>query len=163
MDNWIFYALPIVGALHIVEEYVFPGGFAKAFREMLPRASHLFTVRFHLAVNGVFFVLCIIGALVGKANLMLSLSVYGLIFANAVLHIRGAILRKGYYPGVATGVLVYIPLAAYAYLHFVTLEQLSWGQAGISFLLGVLYMVVLMISVLGQQKREIDNAETSKE
>ena len=97
-----------------------------------------------------FFLLCLISAFIGKTNLLLSLSIFGLIFTNAVLHIRGAIITKRYYPGVISGALIYIPLVVYAYSVFLTSRQLTWLQAGLSFLLGVLYMGVLMTYVLIQ-------------
>jgi len=162
MDNWIFVALPIAAAIHIFEEYVFPGGFAEAFRKLLPRAAHLFTLKFHILVNGVFFLLCVISTLIGKTNLVLSLSIFGLIFANAVLHIRGAIINKGYYPGVISGVVIYIPITVYAYSLFLTSRQLTWIQAGLSFLLGVMYMGVLMVYVLIQQRSDTNNVKPSK-
>jgi len=151
MDDWIFVALLGAAAVHIFEEYIYPGGFPEAFRKLLPRAAHLFTLKFHLVVNGLFLLLCLFSAFIGKANLVLSLSVFGLIFANAVLHIRGAIVGKRYYPGVISGALIYIPLMVYAYFVFLSSRQLTWLQAGLSFLLGVLYMGALMAYVLIQQ------------
>lgn len=162
MDNWIFIALPIAAAIHIIEEYILPGGFAEAFSKLLPRASHLFTLKFHIVVNGLFFLLCLISSFIGKANLVLSLSIFGLIFANAVLHIRGAIIKKGYYPGVISGVFIYIPMTVYAYSLFITSQQLTLMQAGLSFLLGVLYMGILMIYVLVQQRSNPDKVGLSE-
>lgn len=162
MNHWIFILLPIAAVVHIIEEYLFPGGFAEAFRKLLPRASHLFTVKFHILVNVIFILMCFIAALIGQANLILSLSVFGLIFTNAALHIRGAIIQKGYYPGVISGIFIYIPIAIYAYSIFINSKQLSWIQAIISFLLGVLYMGVLMIIVLTQQRSKSDNAYVRK-
>jgi hypothetical protein len=152
METWIFLSLPIAAILHIFEEYAYPGGFAEAFNKLLPRASHLFTVNFHIVVNGVFFLMCIIGVIIGRANLILSLSVFGLIFTNAILHIRGAIIKKGYYPGVISGLFIYIPITIYAYLYFISSQQLTWTQAGFSFVMGMGYMAALMIYVLVQQK-----------
>jgi len=163
MDNWIFLALPIAAAIHIIEEYIFPGGFAEAFGKLLPRASHLFTLKFHIIVNGLFFLLCLISAFIGKANLVLSMSIFGLIFANAVLHIRGAIIKKGYYPGVISGVFIYIPITVYAYSLFITSQQLTWMQAGLSFLLGVLYMGILMVYVLVRQRSKTENVKLNKQ
>jgi hypothetical protein len=163
MNDWIFILLPIAAVVHIIEEYLFPGGFTEAFRKLLPRASHLFTVKFHILVNVIFILMCFIAALIGQANLILSLSVFGLIFTNAVLHIRGAIIQKGYYPGVISGIFIYIPIAIYAYSIFINSKQLSWIQAIISFLLGALYMGVLMIIVLTQQRSKSDNAYVRKE
>jgi hypothetical protein len=111
-------------------------------------------------VNGLFFLLYLASAFIGKANLVLSLSVFSLVFANAVLHIRGAIVTKKYYPGVISGALIYIPLAVYAYSVFLSSRQLTWLQAGFSFLLGVLYMGALMAYVLIQQVSNTDKQES---
>jgi hypothetical protein len=151
MGDWVFAALLGAAAIHIFEEYVYPGGFSDALRNLLPRATPLLTPKFHFAVNGVFILLCLSSALIGKTNLVLSLSVFSLVFANAVLHIRGAIVTKRYYPGVISGALIYIPLAVYAYSVFLSSRQLTWLQAGLSFVLGVLYMGALMAYVLIQQ------------
>jgi len=156
MSDWIFIAPLGAAAVHIFEEYVYPGGFPDAFRQLLPRASHLFTIKFHIIVNGLFFLLCLISAFIGKANLVLSLSIFGLIFANAVLHIRGAIIKKGYYPGVISGVFIYIPITVYAYSLFIASQQLTLMQAGLAFLLGILYMGILMVYVLVQQRSKTD-------
>lgn len=151
MDEWIFVAVLGAAAVHIFEEYVYPGGFPNGLETLLPRAAHLFTPRFHLIVNGLFLLVCLSSTLIGKANLVLSLSAFSLIFANAMLHIRGAIVTKRYYPGVITGALVYIPLAIYAYSMFLVSRQLTWLQGGLSVLLGVSYMAALMVYVLSQQ------------
>ena len=71
-----------------------------------------------------------------RANLVLSLSVFSLIFANALLHIRGAILQKRYYPGVISSALIYIPLAIYRTPGTSRPASLTWPQAGLSVLLG---------------------------
>ena len=151
MSDWIFAALVGAAVVHVFEEYVYPGGFPDALEELLPRATHLFTPKFHVVVNGLLFVLCLASAFIGKANLVLSLSVFSLAFANAVLHIRGVIVTKKYYPGVISAALIYIPLMVYAYSLFLSSRQLTWLQAALSFLLGVLYMVALMVYVLIQQ------------
>jgi len=151
MGDWVFLALLGAAVIHIVEEYVVPGGFADAFRRLLPRAAHLFSPKFHLVVNGVFLLVCLLSALIGKANLVLSLSAFGLIFTNAILHIRGAIVQKGYYPGVLSGALIYVPLAVYAFGVHLASGQITWPQAALSFALGALYMGVLMAYVLRRQ------------
>ena len=156
MSDWIFAALVGAAVVHVFEEYVYPGGFPDALEELLPRATHLFTPKFHVVVNGLLFVLCLASAFIGKANLVLSLSVFSLAFANAVLHIRGVIVTKKYYPGVISAALIYIPLMVYAYSLFLSSRQLTWLQAALSFLLGVLYMVALMVYVLIQQVSNTD-------
>ena len=151
MGDWIFLAVLGAAIIHILEEYVYPGGFPNGLESLLPRAAHLFTSRFHLIVNGLFLLVCLSSALIGKANLVISLSAFSLIFANALLHIRGAIVTKRYYPGVISGALVYIPLAIYAYSVYLASGQLTWLQGGLSVLLGVSYMAALMVYVLSQQ------------
>ncbi len=153
MGDWIFAAAVGAAAVHIFEEYVYPGGFPAALKNLLPMAVHLFTPVFHLTVNGLFLLVCLCCALIGKANLVLSLSVFSLVFANAVLHIRGAIVTKRYYPGVISGALIYIPLAVYAYSMFLVSGHLTWLQGGLSVLLGAVYMAVLMGYVLFRQLR----------
>jgi len=102
-------------------------------------------------VSMAFFLLCLASVFIGKANLMLSLSVFSLVFTNALLHIRGTIVTKKYYPGVISGSLIYIPLTVYVYSVFLSSRHLTWLQAALSFLLGVLYMGALMAFVLIRQ------------
>ena len=72
MGDWIFIAVLGAAAVHIFEEYVYPGGFPDAFKNLLPRASHLFTLKFHLAVNGLFVLLCLSSAFIGRPTLCLA-------------------------------------------------------------------------------------------
>jgi hypothetical protein len=55
MGDWVFVALLAAAVLHILEEYVYPGGFPEGIKRLLPRATHLFTPRFHWVVNGLLF------------------------------------------------------------------------------------------------------------
>jgi len=148
MGSWIFAAVLGAAAVHILEEYVYPGGFPDALQRLLPGAKHLLTPRFHVVVNGLFLLLCVCSVLIGKANLVLSLSAFGLVFANALLHIRGAFITRRYYPGVISATLIYIPLTVYAYHMFLSSGQLTRLEGSLSFLLGVLYMAGLMVYVL---------------
>jgi len=148
MGSWIFAAVLGAAVVHIFEEYVYPGGFPDALQRLLPGARHLLTPRFHIVVNGLFLLLCVCSVMIGKGNLVLSLSVFGLVLANALLHIRGAIVTRRYYPGVISGTLIYIPLAVYAYSVFLSSGQLTWVEGGLSVLLGGLYMAGLMGYVL---------------
>ena len=156
MENWIFVLLPIAGLIHIFEEYVYPGGFQSALSKVVPKmASPFFTQKFHFAINGLFVLMCFASAFIGKTNLVLSMSVISLIFVNSMMHIRGVIITKKYYPGVISGALIYIPFAIYSYSIFLSSGQLTWVQASISFLLGVLYMGVPIIYVFIRQISKI--------
>jgi hypothetical protein len=148
MEQWIFILLLIAAVVHITEEYIFPGGFFGALPRLLPDQKHLFTPAFHWIVNGVFLLVCLAGAAIGQSNLALSLSAFALILTNAVLHIRGVLVTRAYYPGVLSGAFIYIPLCLYAYGLFLSSGRITWLQAVGSFLLGVSYMGALMIFVL---------------
>jgi hypothetical protein len=152
MGPWIFAAVLAAAVIHIFEEYVYPGGFGRALESLIPKGAHLFTLRFHVLVNGLFLLLCFSSLLIGTANLVLSLSVFSLVFINGVLHIRGSVVTRAYYPGVISGTLLYIPLAVYAYRVFLTAGRLTWLECIASILLGALYMAVPMCYVLLQQR-----------
>ena len=152
MNDLIFISLLCVALVHIFEEYVYPGGFAGALKNLIPKAAHLFTPGFHVIVNGLFLLLCLSSAIIAKANLVFSLSVFSLIFMNALLHIRGTIVTKSYYPGVISAILLYIPLAIFAYSVFLVSRELTWFEGIFSVLLGMLYMGVLMCYVLFSQQ-----------
>jgi hypothetical protein len=148
MVDWVFIALIFAAIIHVTEEYVFPGGFKNALSNLLPKSSHLFTHRFHIIINGLLILICVISAIIGKANLILSLSAFSLVLFNGILHIRGSIINKGYYPGVISSVLIYFPLTIYAYWKFISEGQLTLYEGILSVLLGITYMAILMIYVL---------------
>ncbi len=54
-------------------------------------------------------------------------------------------------PGVISSVLIYIPLAIYAYAGYLSAGKLTWPQAGLSVLLGAACMGLLMAYVLRRQ------------
>jgi hypothetical protein len=155
MGPWIFTAVLGAAVIHIFEEYVYPAGFRRALERLIPRGAHLFTLWFHVLVNGLFLLLCLGSVLIGTANLVLSLSVFSLVFINGVLHIRGSFVTRAYYPGVISGTLLYIPLTVYAYRVFLVSGRLTWLEFIASILLGALYMGVPMGYVLLQQKKQI--------
>lgn len=153
MVDWVFIALIFAAVIHVFEEYVFPGGFANALSNLLPKSNHLFTHRFHIIVNGLLILICIFGAIIGKANLIISLSAFSLVLFNGILHIRGSIINKGYYPGVISSVLIYFPLTIYAYWKYISEGQLTLLEGGLSIILGIGYMGILMIYVLSSARK----------
>ncbi len=149
--DWIFITLLDAAIIHVFEEYIYPGGFSDALKSLNPKAAHLITTRFSIFVNGVFLLLCLAGAIIGTASLVFSLSIASLVFINAILHIRSAIITRGYYPGLITAVLLYIPLAVYAFAAFLLSGQLTWVEAVQAFLLGALYMALPLSYILPTQ------------
>ena len=113
--NWVFIAMVGAAVLHVLEEYVYPGGFADWMRRSNPRFAQLITARFAVIINGLFLVLCVVGAIAARTSPLLGLSVAGLLFVNGCMHLGGTMRARRYVPGVASGVLLYIPLALYAF------------------------------------------------
>jgi hypothetical protein len=109
--DWVFIAMVGAAVLHVLEEYVYPGGFADWMRRSNPRFARLITARFAVIINGLFLVLCIVGAILARTSLILGLSVAGLLFVNGCMHLGGTMRARRYVPGVASGVVLYIPLA----------------------------------------------------
>jgi hypothetical protein len=146
--DWIFSAFVGAAVLHVLEEYVYPGGFTNWMRRSSPRFAPFITTRFAVIINGLFLLLCGMGAIVASKSLVFSLSVASLLFVNGCIHLAGTIRAKRYAPGVVSGVLLYIPLSFYAFDSFVRSGQLSPAEGVISGLLGVVYNAV-PISYLG--------------
>jgi hypothetical protein len=56
--NWLYWAPFGAASLHILEEFVYPGGFAAWDRRYRPDFSHTITGRFHVIINGLLLVAC---------------------------------------------------------------------------------------------------------
>jgi hypothetical protein len=140
--DWIFRAFVGAAVIHVIEEYGYPGGFLNWMRRSTPKFDSLITVRFAVIINGLFLLLCVIGAIVATRNLVFSLSVASLLFFNGLTHLAGAIRAKRYAPGVVSGVLLYMPLSFYAFYLFAGVGQLTLAGGAMAGLLGVLYQAV---------------------
>ena len=140
--NWIFYTFVAAGVLHVLEEYFYPGGFPDFMKRMSPSFAPFITTSFAIVINGLFLVLCILGAIVGRDALVFSLSIASLLVSNGLIHLMGSLRARRYAPGLITGVLLYIPLGIMAYSFFLNSGELSESQAIISVLLGLAYQIV---------------------
>jgi hypothetical protein len=89
-----------------------------------------------------FLALCVIAAIVASRNLILGLSVAGLLFVNGCLHLGGTIRARRYVPGVASGVLLYMPLALYAFGLSISSGLVSLREAAFAGVLGMLYNMI---------------------
>jgi hypothetical protein len=64
LTNWVFWAPLGVASLHIIEEFVFPGGFPDWDRQYRPAFRQSITPRFHVIINGLLLLACYdVGAL----------------------------------------------------------------------------------------------------
>ncbi|HEX4826519.1 MAG TPA: HXXEE domain-containing protein [Candidatus Polarisedimenticolaceae bacterium] len=136
--------LPLIAAvLHIVEEFVVPGGFAAWDRDYRPEFASTITPRFHVIVNALFLILCYdAGAMFGKpAGIALWLTVVALESANGVWHATGALRTNRYSPGMLTGMGLYVPLAVWGYPYLIFGGRASLPTAAFAFLIGISYQL----------------------
>ncbi|HEX2781049.1 MAG TPA: HXXEE domain-containing protein, partial [Gemmatimonadaceae bacterium] len=109
-----FLWLPIAAvAAHLVEEFVWPGGFAEWYRHYPPGATTAVSSGFLVIVNAVFVLLALLPPLLGPSprGFAIWMVVAAVAGANAVFHLYAVRRTRAYSPGVVTGVLFYLPLA----------------------------------------------------
>ncbi len=150
--DWIFGGFLAASVIHMAEEYFYPGGFMQMMKRLNPGFAPFITVPMAVVVNGLQVVLCVLAVMVGIRAPVFSMSVAGLVFINGLVHIGASLRVRGYAPGVLSGALLYIPLAAYAYAVFISAGQLAWGQVLWTAALGLLYQAV-PIAYLAVAKR----------
>lgn len=127
---------------HITEEFVFPGGFVKWYRNYRPAYAASITPRYLLLINSI---LLGAGALLAWLGLSwargpsLWLILAAILGANAYFHIRGTFITRKYSPGVITGTLLYIPLFVIGNIYFLSHHIATLGMATFSLVVGASY------------------------
>lgn len=139
----VIYGLPLLAAaLHVVEEFVWPGGFLAWHRSCRPDIATSITPRFALVTNTFLLGTALLLGLYGAAwrrGVSLWLVLAALLASNAVFHLKGAWQLRRYSPGVVTAVVLYLPLCGWGYAHFLRSGSISWSDAILSFALGASY------------------------
>jgi hypothetical protein len=145
--TWIWWTPLAAAGLHIVEEFVYPGGFADWDRAYRPAYKASITRRLHIVVNGALLLLCAqvwelapLERTPGRSVAVGAwLAVAALLFSNAVFHVVGSFETGRRSPGVVTSVLIYMPLALFGYWHFLMSGEIPWLGAVIAAALGGSY------------------------
>lgn len=123
---WLWWAPLAAAALHIAEEFAFPGGFAAWDRSYRPDIRKSISARFHVIINAALLLACLQVALLSKADdaptqriaVAAWLTLSALLFSNALFHAVGTLQTKRYSPGLVTAVTLYVPVTVYGYAHF---------------------------------------------
>ena len=139
-DSPLFLWLPLMAvSLHLIEEFVWPGGFGDWYRWYRPERASSITTRFLVIINVVLVVIALIPPLLGATprGLAMWLVVAGIGAANALFHIWATINRRRYSPGLVTGTLVYLPLAVVGYLSLVETGKVSPGTTIQAIVVGI--------------------------
>ena len=130
---------------HLVEEFVFPGGFLAWHRLYRPQHAASITARFALIVNGLLLFLLLAIGINGPGSpigIFQWLTLAALLVTNAAFHIRAVINTRAYSPGVVTAAFLYVPLGVYGYYWLLRTGAASVGTASVALVLGGCYPFV---------------------
>ena len=145
ISTYIFWAPLAAAVLHIFEEFVFPGGFKDWYKNYKPGITKSISTRFLVLINLGLLILCYdIGALKNSStgiSVILWLGVMAMLAANGMWHIKAALKTKKYSPGVATGTIIYIPLAVYGFYYFISSGLAPIVPAIAAIILGASYQL----------------------
>jgi hypothetical protein len=140
MIDWLPWSLLIASTLHITEEFLWPGGFMRWYQGYRAGGAGV-TARFLIIVNAVLLIVCCKIGFLGykKAGVNYWLGIAALLCANGIWHVWASYKSHSYSPGVITGVLFYVPLATYGYVHFLRAGEASLRTAAIAGIIGGSY------------------------
>ena len=145
--TWLWWAPLGAAVFHMVEEFVYPGGFARWDRSYRPAIRSSITPRLHVVINVALLLACAqVGFLGGETDrevrgigVFAWLALAALLFSNALFHVVGTVRTRTRSPGVITGVLLYLPMAFVGYWHFVRGGEASLLTATVAAMLGGSY------------------------
>ncbi len=131
MQTALFSALPAVAIAHVVEEFALPGGFAAWYALYRPETAASFTRGFAVGINALLIAACCVPLALGptERGVAFWLTVAALLAGNAVFHLRGALRTRRYSPGMATGLVLAVPLAVIGFVYFLLSGAASAGTA----------------------------------
>jgi hypothetical protein len=134
--------LPLAAvALHLVEEFAWPGGFPDWYRRYRPERAASVTTAFLVWINAVLVVMALAAGLLGWTpyGIALWLVVASIGAANGAFHLWATRKMRRYSPGVVTGVLLYVPLALWGFWYFATSGMASTGTLLQALVIGPAY------------------------
>lgn len=153
-DVMVYWGLAMASCAHVVEEYLWPGGFLQAAREIAPGVFRHATLPIVVGVNAAMIAGCLEGARRSPRSPFLGLSMASLLYLNALLHLGASLKIKRYVPGLATGLALYIPLSIKAFSTYRRSKDyrpsIAWGVA----FLGLLWHSIPFIAFSLRAKRE---------
>jgi hypothetical protein len=139
-----FLWLPVAAlGAHLFEEFVWPGGFAKWYRQYPP--GHIAPVSpvFLFLINVAFVGFALLPPLLGASprGLATWLTVAAMAAANAVFHLIAVLRTHTYSPGVVTGAAFYLPLAFIGGAYLTRLGLVSLGTVLEAIFIGTAYHI----------------------
>jgi hypothetical protein len=133
--------LLVAVAAHLVEEFLWPGGFGPWYRRHYPDRAASLTPGFLVRINALLVVLAVIAGIqgVGPRGVALWLTLASISAANGFFHLLASVRTRTYSPGLVTGMLLYVPLAIYGFWYLLHNGQASAGTALLAGIAGPAY------------------------
>jgi hypothetical protein len=128
-------------SLHLIEEFVWPGGFADWYRRYRPERARSVTTSFLFWINALFLAMAVIAGTLGSRpqGVAFWLVVASIGAANGLFHAWASYRSRTYSPGVGTGLVLYIPLAVFGFVSFGGSGRASTGTMVQALLIGPAY------------------------
>lgn len=107
-------------ALHLCEEFAWPGGFGDWYRWYRPERASSVTTHFLIGINALFVMMALAAGVLGfrAYGVALWLVVASIAASNGIFHLWATVSPRRYSPGVVTGCFVYLPLAVFGFVYF---------------------------------------------
>lgn len=140
----LFWLPLLVVLLHIVEEFVWPGGFADWYARWFPHTRQSFTKGYGFFVNGLLILVAFLLGLLGpdwSRAVSLWICVVAILGSNAIFHFIGVLKFKTYSPGVFTGTLLSLPLLVLGSGHFLQTGKATPSMVMFSVIVGSFFNV----------------------
>lgn len=124
--------LPGAILLHVTEEFLFPGGFYEWYKKLVPPKNDKgINSGYSVWINTLMIGVCVLPLYFGETDRGMDIwfSVSAIAAINACFHIWGVLKLKIYFPGVVTGILLYLPLFAIGSYHLILIDHYSIVKA----------------------------------
>jgi hypothetical protein len=143
VSSGILWLPALAVAAHLIEEFVWPGGFAAWYRNYPPGANATVTSRFLVMINAIFVALALLPPVLGPTprGLAFWLVVAAIAATNAIFHIVATVRTRAYSPGVVTGVALYLPLAFVGGAWIIRDRSVAPSTVGQAIIIAVAYQI----------------------
>jgi hypothetical protein len=143
--------IPAVMA-HQFEEYIRPGGFRAWYNLHVlgsANAEEPLGTRLAVIINiPIAWGLLLAAALVGRDFLWFTLSVNGLFFVNAWLHIARSFGKHEHVPGTTTATLLLLPLTSYTYHYYIMTWDVPYSMFVGTLLIGSVCHMIMTAALM---------------
>jgi len=151
-DVLLVFALPISFGLHVMEEFIFPGGGPDWFRAARPQFSGQYTDAYFFRINAIPLALAFLVTL-GTFDFAGGFTYFGIRawlafvsfqgFNVLFFHVLGMIRTKRYSPGIVTGLVLFVPLVVIAFSHLLRTGVVDVFSAIVAIGIGYAVLAVL--------------------